>query len=130
MYGNYYGIMCYGKDQGKWAPFFKFNITSGKENIPTSDRQRKQDVKAGKWYTCQGTVEYYVTDRYPTMKSIFKEYKEVRFVQPKEGAVQKKIVSNATIKIQAFEDHPVVYNIYFDNIGVAFHLGNHYFNMN
>lgn len=117
--GGYSGFIFYSSSDGPWNYLFKFTIDNFR--MPEA-KQRKKDAKNGVWYEYTGTVEYYICDDYPTMYSVFKEAKKPKFV-PKDradGRPTKKVTSKATIKIAAFKDRPNTYNIWFDNVGVAF----------
>ena len=91
--------------------------------------QRKSDYKLGIWYEFTGTVEYYICDDYPTIYDSFKSSKRASFINPQnpDGRPTKKVTSKAKIKIAAFKDHPVCYNIWFDNVGLGIDLNNLYF---
>lgn len=74
----------------------------------------------GKEFT--GTVEYYVNDNYPTAEALAKAN---HFVVPdyrtdKTPSVKRE--AKATIKIVNNEEQPAVFNIWYDNIGVAFDI--------
>lgn len=124
--GNYDGFIIYLDKEGPWEYRFKFTINNLK--FPNK-KQRKKDIKADKWYEFTGTVEYYITDKYLSVLSIFRDAKKPLFAPAKldSGRPTKKITSNATIKIAPFKDVPKVYNIWFDNVGFAIDLNTLYF---
>lgn len=126
IHGNYDGFILYEASEGPWEYRFKFTIHNFK--VPNK-KQRKKDIKAEKSYEFSGTVEYYVTDKYPSVLSIFRASKGAMFapVKLKNGRYSKKITSKATIRISAFKDLPKTYNIWFDNVAVAIDLGSKYF---
>lgn len=71
-----------------------------------------------------GWVEYYVSETYPTVKSVFTEaYKGGRlrvFPRPqwKENTVKRR--ANATIRVlKRYKNAPTVMNCWFDNVGLA-----------
>lgn len=118
IHGNYDGFMIYLQEEGPWEYRFKFTVDN--MTFPNK-KQRKEDVKNGKWYVFSGTVEYYICDDYPTVLSIFRAAKGPLFAPAKlkNGRPTKKITSKATIKIKAFKDLPRTYNIFFDNVGLG-----------
>ena len=116
LHGNYDGFVIYIKKEGIWNYRFKFKIDN--MTFPNK-KQRKKDIKANKWYEFTGTVEYYITDNYPTVLKLFRDAKGPMFAPAKldNGRPTKKITSKAKIKIAAFKDLPEVYNIWFDGVG-------------
>ena len=124
--GNYDGFILYEASEGPWEYRFKFTIHNFK--VPNK-KQRKKDIKAGKHYEFSGTVEYYVTNKYPSVLSIFRASKGAMFapVKLKDGSLSKKKISKATIKIAPFKDLPKTYNIWFDDVAFAIDLGTIYF---
>ena len=70
--GNYDGFIIYSKKEGPWNYRFKFTIDD--MTFPIK-KQRKKDIKDGKWYEFEGSVEYYISDDYPNAYSMFKENK-------------------------------------------------------
>ena len=126
IHGNYSGFIIYLVSEGPWEYRFKFTIDN--MNFPDK-KQRKKDMKADKWYEFTGTVEYYVGNQNSTALSIFRQVKGPN-LYPRvlsSGLPAKKITSRATIRIAAFKDLPKVYNIYYDNVGLAISLGTIYF---
>ena len=124
--GSYSGFMFYNETQGPWDCYFKFSIDNYR--LPDS-KQRKKDYKLGIWYEFTGTVEYYICDDYPTIYDLFKSSRRATFVNPQnpDGRPTKKVTSKAIIKIAAFKDYPVCYNIWFDNVGLGIDLNNFHF---
>lgn len=124
--GSYRGFMFYDETQGPWDCYFKFSIDNYR--LPDS-KQRKSDYKLGIWYEFTGTVEYYICDDYPTIYDSFKSSKRASFINPQnpDGRPTKKVTSKAIIKIAAFKDYPVCYNIWFDNVGLGIDLNNFHF---
>ena len=72
VYGNYEGFIIYTDSEGPWDYRFKFTIDDFK--VPNK-KQRKKDIKAKRSYVFSGTVEYYVSDIYPSAISAFRENK-------------------------------------------------------
>lgn len=126
VHGNYDGFIIYLENEGPWEYRFKFTINF--MSFPER-KQRKKDIKENKWYEFSGIVEYYVTDNYPSIISIFRANKGPMFapLKLKNGQTAKKVKSRATIKIAAFKDRPKTYNIFFDNVALGIDMGNGYF---
>lgn len=124
--GNYDGFIIYDASEGPWEYYFKFTIDN--MNFPDK-KQRKKDIKANHYYQFTGTVEYYVSNNYPTALSLFRKGKGPFFCSKtlSTGLPAKKITSRATIKIAAFKDLPKTYNIWYDNVCFAIDLGTTYF---
>jgi hypothetical protein len=124
--GNYDGFILYLDNEGPWEYRFKFTVNN---MVFPSKKQRKNDIKNDTWYEFTGTVEYYITDDYPSILSIFRTQKGLMFAPAKlkNGRPTKKITSRAKIKIAAFKDLPEAYNIWFDNVGVGINLNGQYF---
>lgn len=142
-YGNYTGFVCYWNYQdiyGYWRDhpsdwFFKFQINN---YVEPSKKEKKQHIKKDVWFEYTGTVEYYISDEYQDIKSILKsspDHTVSRFVRPSRHRVEEgkmpcvKRTVQARIKIAPYKDHPKVYNIWFDGVGVAIDLGNTYFKL-
>ena len=64
--GDYGGFIIYIEADGPWNPLFKFSIDNF--YIPDKDT-RKSYLKNNWWYEYSGTVEYYISDDYPTAYS-------------------------------------------------------------
>ncbi len=84
----------------------------------------KLHYKNNMWYEYSGTVEYYVTEKYPTILDILKafDFPYFNYDSGSDGNPCVKRTARATIKIAPYKDHPKCYNIYFDNIGVGIDL--------
>lgn len=124
--GSYSGFSIYPKEAGPWDPWFKFTIN----NFYMPDaKTRKQNVKYGHWYEFTGFVEYYISDDYISAYQLFKSSRGAAFINPKQpdGRPTKKVTSQAKIKIAPYKDHPTVYNIWYDNVGLGIDLNNIYF---
>ena len=88
-------------------------------------------MKDNTWYEYTGTVEYYVTEEYPTIESILRafEFPKFNFKSGSEGNPCVKRTTNAKVKIAPYNKRPKCYNIWFDNIAVGIDLGTSYFNL-
>lgn len=126
IHGNYDGFILYVDTEGPWE--YRFKLTVNNMVFPNK-KQRKKDIKDGKWYEFTGTVEFYTTNAYPTILSIFRAQKGIMFAPAKlkDGRSSIKMTSRAKIKIAPFKDLPEVYNIWFDNVGVGIDLNGQYF---
>ena len=124
--GDYDGFIIYQKSEGPWEYRFKFTINNMK--FPNK-KQRKKDIKADKWYVFTGTVEYYISNSYPSALEAYRKKKGPLLAPAKlnNGKPAKKITSKATIKIAAFEKYPKVYNIWYDKVALAIDLGKSHF---
>lgn len=126
VYGNYSGFCIYISDTHPSTYTFKFQIS----NYYTPDKKmRKEHLKSNKWYEYYGVVEYYVDYELPTIKDIMRRgsaFGRIPVIQPGQQGARKRCV-NATIQIAPYKDHPQVYNIWFEGIGVAIDLGTIYF---
>jgi len=125
--GNYNGFIIYDENDGPWDPMFKFTINNF--YMDTDSRSRK--LQGDRWYEFSGTVEYKICDQYLTAYSLFKDQKGPSFITDRAlkeaGRPGKKVTSRATIKIAPYKDHPKVYNIFYDNVGLGIDLNNIYF---
>ena len=121
IYGDYSGFCTYANTDHPSAYMFKFQIT----NYITPDKKtRKYHLKNNKWFEYNGVVEYFVKDEHESIKdilakgSVFGRIPATQSIWP--GA--KKRIANATIKIAPYKDHPKVYNIFFEGVGVGIDL--------
>ena len=90
--------------------------------------------KTNDWLEFSGTMEYYITDKFPDAKSQFLNRRQQGFVvAPWNHDASKgdmpcvKKTASATIKIAPYKKHPKVYNIWFDGVGFAIDLQDSYF---
>lgn len=123
--GGYAGFTI-GDTFGGWDPLVKFTI----DNFYIPDKEtRKQRVKSNTWYEYTGTVEYYIDDDAPSAYVCFKRWRSATFVSQMyhENRGIKKIVSRARIRIAPYKDHPKVYTIFYDNVGLGIDLNTVYF---
>lgn len=122
VYGSWDSFIMFDKNSGdKWEPQFK--VTINNLSVPNK-KQRKKDVKDKVWYEFDGTVEYNLPIDGMNILEWFRYFKGALLLDKPalEEALEqdaRKVVSRATIKIPAFEKRPLVYNVYFDNVGVG-----------
>jgi len=118
LYGNYSGFIIYKKDAHPSEYIFKFKADS----YVTPDKKTiKYHRKNNVWYEYSGTVEYYVTESYPTIAAILKAFEFPIFNcnSGSSGNPCVKRTAKAIIKIEPYKEHPECYNIYFDDVAVA-----------
>ena len=99
--------------------YFAFNITNF---TPPSKKDLKAHQKSGEFFEFTGTVEYCVNDKYPTAEALAKS---CTFVLPNPRYDETPTVTrrtHATISVAPYKKKPVVFNIWFDNIGIAISL--------
>jgi hypothetical protein len=95
--------------------FFKFQISNYRK--PTK-KEIKEHYKNKQPFTYYGTVDYYVSDRYPTAEDWSKAS---TFIIPNPRMDQTPTVLRHTvceIRILPYKKHPEVYFVGFDNIAV------------
>lgn len=127
LYGNYSGFIIYKKGTHPSEYIFKFQADS----YSTPDKKAiKYHMKNNVWYEYSGTVEYYVTENYPTITAILKTFEFPYFNcnSGSDGNPCVKRTARATIKIAPYKKRPKCYNIYFDNIGVGIDMEDSFFN--
>lgn len=117
-YGHYGGFQIYDSNENPWNYSFKFEITNFKK--PTKE-EIKYHLKYKLEYTYYGTVEYFVSEEYPNVESAFR--KNMMLQRQKYGKNRVKRTTMAEIRIAPYKTHPEVYNIFFDDVGVAFQIG-------
>lgn len=137
VYGNYSGFVIYrfsdyhgyvrivGAHPSNYE--FKFQIDSYK----TPDKKTiKQHKKKDLWYEYSGYVEYYVSEKYPTVRAMLKGrgFPFMDYSSGKDGNPRVKRTARARIRIQPYKKHPKVYNIWFDDVAVGIDLMNLQFN--
>ena len=83
----------------------------------------KDYIKMNRWFEYSGTVEYWVSEEYPTIKDALKKTEDLvsnpdsKHSSQKSGAKVKR-TANAKIKIQFNKDGTMRgYNLFFDGIG-------------
>lgn len=76
-----------------------------------------------------GTAKYYVCDDYPTIEAAMRANTVIVPYETWRERNRPKVkrTTNATIKIAPYKDHPKVYNIWFDNVGLGIDLNDNYF---
>lgn len=124
--GNYSGFIIFAEEDHPSKYFFKFQIS----NYVTPDASTlKYHRKSETWLQYTGTVEYYVSESFPTILDVLRK-NHFPGITPTYGEGKQPVakrVANATIKIAPYKDHPKVYNIWFDGVGVGIDLNNLYF---
>lgn len=94
-------------------------ITISNFTVPSKD-EIKYHLKNRCWYEYSGTVEYYVSDAYPTIESILqKGWIYWMDMHPDGYTHYVKRTANASIKIAPYKKEPNVVNIFFDNVGIG-----------
>lgn len=115
---DFYGIVRYNGDLGDYAIYSRGDLPSNYFlRIHINNYSYKGDV-------FDGWVEYYVSETYPTAKSVFTQaYKGGRlraFPHPQwiENTVKRR--AEATIKVlKRYRNAPTVMNCWFDDVGLA-----------
>lgn len=97
-----------------------FQFTIDDYNKPDK-KTRKEHIKYDIPYEYSGTAEYYVSDDYPTIDKVLKEYGFPR-LRPHGENVRVKRTAKARIKIQAYKKEPTRFYIYFDLVGIGIDL--------
>lgn len=116
------GLQFAGYYSDEWNWFLKIDMIN---YVKPDKKEIKLHFKKNIWYEYSGTVEYYVSDEYPTIEKIL-EYNKFPFIDPtyrSKGTVVKR-KTKATIKIAPYKKTPRVFNIIFDGCGIAFDWGN------
>ena len=138
--GGYGGFALY--NYGEHPSTYSFAFLVDGYRSPTK-KEIKQHNKSQTWWEYTGTVEYYISDVYPTLKDCLKkmgrpleardtegyEYKKIeevaRLANIKNGRQSiglKRVQAKAIIKIQPYKKHPKTYNIWVDGVGFAIDL--------
>ena len=95
--------------------FFRFQINN---YCKPTKKEIKEHYKNKQSFSYYGTVDYYVSDRYPTAEDLSKASV---FVIPNPRSDQTPTVLRHTvceIRILPYKKHPEIYFIAFDNIAV------------
>ena len=79
--------------------YFGFKITN---YVTPSKKEKKMHRKLDMWYEYEGTVYYYVSDKYPTAESLAKECVFVRPNPRTDVTPRVKREAKATIKIKPY----------------------------
>lgn len=123
IYGDYSGFSINYKSDHPSLYCLKFQISS---YSPPSKEEIKYHYKNKIPFEYSGIVEYFVSDSYPTIKSALKVW---GFTYVKNGdSNSSKRIANATIKILPYKNHPVCYNLCFEDVAIGIDLGTWYFN--
>lgn len=118
LFGGYSGFIIYKVGAHPSEYIFKFEAYS----YQTPDKKTiKEHYKNNVWYEYSGIVEYYVTEKYPTISAILKAFEFPYFNcnSGYDGNPCVKRRANAKIKIAPYKKQPECYNIYFDDVAVA-----------
>lgn len=122
LYGNNSGFIVYGNNSHPSEYVFKFQIDN---YTPPTKETIKYHRKNNLWYEYQGSVEYFINNDYPTIKKALTSFYNFPCVCNKTENIKK--TARATIKIAPYKKHPKVYNIFFEDVGIAIDLGTLYF---
>ena len=93
-------------------------------------KREKQIERIKKWLEYSGTVEYYVSESYPTIKDIItkKQFPLISPTTAKEGEPCVKRTTKARISIEpSYTFYPRNYAFWFDGIGVGINLNDFFF---
>jgi hypothetical protein len=94
------------------------------------DTNYKKRLKNNQWYEYTGTIEYFEIDNpaewHTTFEDRIKSNIGLSFGAPTANDRDKKgfraIKKPAIIKIAPYKEYPIIYNIFFDNYGIAIDL--------
>lgn len=105
---------------------YYFRITINNFYIPDK-KTRKSHIKNNEWYEFSGYIEYWIDDDHMDFLSCLPSYGRTIPIEAVpwlhfdgRPSIIKK--SQATIKIQPYEKHPELWNIWFEGIGYAFYF--------
>lgn len=95
-----------------------------------SKKEIKEHIKNKTWFEYTGTVEYWVSEEYPTIKDALKRpghflvtHPDSRIGNFKNSGSKVKRTAKAIIKCQLYENGvPKVINLWFDHIGYGIHI--------
>lgn len=82
-------------------------------------KERKEHEKSGQPFYFHGTVEYYVNNVLPTASDIAKKCWLIAPSPRNEQVPPTLKRSSCEIRILPFKKEPEIWNIFFDNIGIA-----------
>ena len=125
--GNYSGFTIYNRYDHPSNFVFKFLIYGYSE--PTK-KEKKEHYKNNEWYEYSGAVEYYVTERYPTIKEVLKAWDFPIYNSSSatsDNPCVKRKVYDAKIMIAPYKKRPRVYNLWFDDVGIAIDMEDSFF---
>lgn len=125
IYGNYNGFVLYKDHPSNYT--FKFTIDT--EHNPTK-KEIKSRYKKNIWWEYTGTVEYYVSEQYPTIKDVLEKGIGPTFLNSKSSFPGNPVIkrtAKAIIRIAPYKKRPQTYNFVFDDVGYAINLENLYF---
>jgi len=121
LYGNYSGFIVYYDYRHPSEYIFKFQID---RFVPPSKEEIKKHWKNNLWYEYDGYVEYFIDKDYPNIKTALKRFS---FAFISSSSYNTKRTARAKIKIAPYKKHPKVYNIFFEDVGIAIDLESTYF---
>lgn len=105
LYGKYNDIMEVAKRAHPSDYYWRLKIY-GLEDCNRHKRDRKN------WAEYKGTLTYYISDQYPTLKQILKKGGGLAIY----GNVIKRTV-DVKVRVKPYKYNPEVYNIYFQSEG-------------
>ena len=124
MSGTYYQFVVHDVLEG--PSHYYFRITINNFYIPDK-KTRKSHIKNNEWYEFSGYIEYWIDDDHMDFLSCLPSYGRTIPIEAVpwlhfdgRPSIIKK--SQATIKIQPYEKHPELWNIWFEGIGYAFYF--------
>lgn len=114
--GDCSGYILHHVDKHPSEYVFKFNIDSF---VMPDKKTRKKKYREGTWYEYTGTVEYYVTESYPSITNVLRKFRFpcINCKSNEEACVKR--VAKAIIKVAPYKKYPYCYNIYFDEVAVG-----------
>lgn len=90
-------------------------------SIETDKKAIKRMLNSQEYYGYTGTVEFYATSIYPDFKTQITIWPYSSLPNAIEAGVIQR-VRNAKIQIQPYKKDPEVFNIFFDNVGIAIQI--------
>lgn len=116
--GYYNSFVIYYSTDHPSEYFFKFTINN---YYKPDKKEKKYHLKNNIWYSYKGTVEYYVNEKYPTIKDVFKKFgcpsKYFGERYSSRPPVKIKRTAQAEIRISPYKKNPNTYNFLFDDVG-------------
>ena len=120
--GTYNDFIAYksGIHPSEYYFKLKFNVTDAVNGeIPKKERKRR--LKNKEWYEYEGTIEFYLNEKFSTLKSWVVDFGRMGWSFPRRNQNgTTKIEVPCKIRIAPYKDKPRVYNVWFDNFGIAF----------
>ncbi len=119
LYGSYGDFKLLENSDQPWGDYV-FRVKIDNFSKPTQD-EIKRHKKNNEPFVYSGTFEYYVSDTRPTARSVFSYSCFLK--SNHAGVTTVKRTARATIKIMPYSRAPQIYNIFFDDVGIALDLG-------